>query len=183
MKSEGRFQALILEEFTRVGIVFFERFEPEQQGQVAQAEVLQQAFEVAPDEFFQRNFVMLVAFSDVAQKSAKGTFFDLLELRLHFANIGCQLQLQAVLKIDLVSGIDAAQIEVVFHAFAQGCIGLSEYFRHQEQGRAKVEAVTVSNDLVAAPARFLVLLDHGHIITLTCQASGSCKPADTGAND
>ena len=94
-------------------------------------------------------------------------------------NCNCELSW----KDQVVGGVDAAQVQMIFHAFAQGGEGLGIQFGHQEQGRAGIEAVALHGHLPAAPAGFFAFLHHRHLAAVARQAGGRGDPADAGADN
>ena len=109
---------------------------------------------------------MFGALGNVIEKTRKGGLLDLFQLLLHFADIGGQFKLQAIVEVDFVSWIDATQIDVVAHLFTQGSKGLLPNFGHQEQGRANIEAMAFTHNLVCAPTGGFVLFEHGHTVSV-----------------
>jgi hypothetical protein len=102
---------------------------------------------------------------------------------LHLEQISGQLQAETIAEMHRVSWVYAAQVEVVFHALAQGSIGFGKYFRHQKQGWTDVEAVSISINLVAASAGPVVFLDDRDLESIAGETTGSGNPADPSTDD
>ena len=93
------------------------------------------------------------------------------------------MQLRVVREGQVIGGVDAAQVEVVLHAFAQGGEGLGIQIGQHEEGRAGIEGVAIHTHAAAAPAGFFAFLQHRHLAALACQAGGGGNPTDAGAHD
>ena len=64
-----------------------------------------------------------IPLSHITQKPTKGPGLDVLQLFLHPIDIGRELELGVVRKMNVISGIDASQVEVIFHALTEGSVG------------------------------------------------------------
>jgi hypothetical protein len=73
----------------------------------------------------------------------------------------------------VVSGVNATQVQVVFHALTQVGEGLGKDVGHHEQGRAGVKVVPVSDQTVATSARPLTFFCYGDLVAVSCQPGGS----------
>ena len=85
--------------------------------------------------------------------------------------------------MQVVGWIDAAQVQVILHAFPQGGEGFSIHFGHQEERRTGIEGIPVDGHAPATPAGFFAFLHHGHLAAVACQAGGGGDPADAGTHD
>ena len=62
----------------------------------------------------------------------------------------------------MIGGIDAAQVQVILHAFAQGREGLGIQIGQHEQCRPGIEGIAVHGHAAAAPAGFFTFFQHSH---------------------
>ncbi len=125
---------------------------------------------------------MPVCLVEIAQIGAKAAWLDGLQLRLHRVQIGSQSQGGAIAEVKVVGGVDAAQVQVVFHALAQVGEGLGIEARDQKQGGARVKMMTVLDEPVATAACALVFFYHGDLVALLGQPGSDRYAADSGAN-
>ena len=83
----------------------------------------------------------------------------------------------------MIGGIDAAQVQVILHAFAQGSESLGIQPGHHEEGCPGIEGIAVHAHAAATPAGFFAFLQHRHLAAMPRQAGGRGDPADAGAYD
>src|SRR6185436_9647660 len=169
LEGERGFEAFVLEEAARIGVMFLECLELEQEGQVPEREIFENVVKIATNKFFQRHFVMLASLRNVIQETCKCRLLDLFELGLHIADIRGELQLQAIVKVDLVGGVNALELQVIAQSFAERREGLLPDLGHEEQRRTDIEAVPIPENLVAASPRREFLFQYGYIISIFSQ--------------
>ena len=182
LEGESGLQALILKEAAGIGVMLHEGFELEKQRQIRQAEILKDIVEISAHEFFQRDLVVLAAFRDVAQKTLESGLLDSFQLLLHITQVGGELKLQAVIKVHLVGGVDACELQMIAHFFTQGGESFFPDLGHQEQGWTDIKAMPIAHDLTAAPAGDAVLFQNSYRKTIASQAGGGSDTTDPGAN-
>jgi hypothetical protein len=56
---------------------------------------------------------MLISLRDVIQEASKGGLLHFFKLCLHLSEIGSQLQLQAIIKMNLVSRVNTFELQVI----------------------------------------------------------------------
>src|SRR5215207_4360364 len=133
--------------------MFFERLKLEEQGEISQREIFKNIIEIPPHEFLHRHFIVLAALGNVVQETGKRGLIDPFKLSLHIAQVRGQFQLQSIVKVDLVGGVDAPEFKMIAHRLAERGKGLLPDFRHEEKRWSDVETVTVTEELITTPTR------------------------------
>ncbi len=183
LEGEGHLQARVFKEAADIAGVAGECLHLQEEQEHARIDKIGQTAEVPADHPGEGPFVNTAAFCKVTQQALEAAGLEGLQLCQHVVQVGGQLQLQVVLKIQMVGGVDTAQVQVVLHAFTQGGEGLGIDFGHQEEGRAGIEGVPVDGHAADAPAGLFAFLQHGHLAALARQAGGGGDPADAGTHD
>ena len=81
-----------------------------------------------------------------------------------------------------IGRVNAAKLQMVFHAFTERRIGFREDLRHEQQGRPCVKAMPITYKLAAPATGSPVLFQHFHGETSPGQASSRGNASEARAD-
>ena len=126
---------------------------------------------------------MALPFQHVAQHSLKAAWFKRVKLVLHGLHIGGQSQPAAIVKHQVIGGVNPLQLELLKQRSPQCGEFFLKQLAHNQQGGAGVKHMPVSGEMVAASSGAIILFDYCHLETVFGQVNGRAHAANTGANN